>query len=76
MPYKSIKEKDIHKTAFRTRYGHYEYQVMLFGMTNVLATFTDYMNRIFGPFLDHFVVFLIDDILIYFKTLKEHEKPL
>ena len=71
-----MKSEDIPKTAFRTRYGHYEYLVMPFGVTNAPGVFMDYMNRVFHPYLDNFVVVFIDDILVYSKTREEHEEHL
>ena len=71
-----VKEEDISKTAFRTRYGHYEFTVMSFRLTNALAVFMDYMNRIFRLYLDKFIVVFIYDILIYSRTKEEHEEHL
>jgi hypothetical protein len=62
------------KTAFRTRYGYFEYNVMLFGLINAPVIFQHLMNDIFREFLDNFVVCYLDDILIFSKNEKDHEK--
>ena len=69
-------ENDILKTAFNTRYGHYEWVVMPFSLTNAPAVFMDLMQRIFHPYLDQFVVIFLDGILIYSKSEDEHERHL
>nr|GEX60794.1 RNA-directed DNA polymerase homolog [Tanacetum cinerariifolium] len=71
-----VKEQDIPKTIFFTRYGHYKFLVIPFGLTNALVVFMDLMNRIFHEYLDKFVIVFIDDILVYSKTKEEHEEHL
>lgn len=66
----------MHKMAFRTRYGHYEFLVMTFGLKNTLAIFMNLMNRVFQPYLDRFVVVFIEDILVYSRTDVEHDEHL
>ena len=71
-----IKGEDVPKTVFHTRYGHYEFVVLSFRLTNAPAEFMDLMNRLFKPYLDSFMIVFIDDILIYSKNEAEHEEHL
>ena len=71
-----IKDADVNKTVFRTRYGHYEFLVMPFGFTNAPTAFMGLMNCVFRSFLDRFIVVFIDDILMYSKDREDHDTHL
>ena len=68
-----MKNEDVPKTAFRTRYGHYEFLVMPLALSNAPVAFIDLMNRVFKQYLDKFLVVFIDNILVYSRSRKEHE---
>ncbi|GJZ71326.1 putative reverse transcriptase domain-containing protein [Tanacetum coccineum] len=67
-----VRDEDVPKIAFRTRYRHYEFQVMLFGLTNTPVVFMDLMNRVCKPYLDKFMIEFIDDILVYSRNKEEY----
>lgn len=71
-----VKSEDILKTAFMTHYGHYEYLVMSFDVSNALGVFMKYMNKIFHPYLNQFILVFMDDILVYSKSDEEHARHL
>jgi hypothetical protein len=71
-----INDEEISKTSFRTRFGHYEFTVVPFGLTNALVVFMCLMNGVFRDYLDKFVIVFLDDILVYSKTEEEHEQHL
>ena len=71
-----IQDADVHKTRFRTQYGHYEFLVMSVGLKNAPTTFMDLMNRFFRSFLDRFVMVFIDEILVYSKDREDHDTHL
>ena len=71
-----VQKNNVSKTAFRTRYGHYELLVMPFGLTNAPAAFMDLINRVFSPYLDKFVIVFIDDIVVYSDNPEEHAEHL
>ena len=71
-----IKEEEIYKIDFRSRYGHYEFVVVPFGLTNASATFMCLMKSVLHPYLDKFVIVFIDNILVYYKNEEEHVEQL
>nr|XP_016494342.1 PREDICTED: uncharacterized protein LOC107813580 [Nicotiana tabacum] len=71
-----IRDSNVLKTAFRTRYGHYKFFVMSFGLTNAPVAFMDLMNKVFRPSMDFFIMVSIDDIFIYSRSQGEHEQHL
>jgi hypothetical protein len=71
-----IKEDDVPKTTFKTRFGHYDFIVLPFGLTNASGVFMSLMNGVFRKYLDKFIQVFIDDILIYSQTMEEHEERL
>jgi hypothetical protein len=71
-----IKEDEVPKTSFKMRFGHYRFTFLPFGLTNTLGVFMSLMNRLFREYLEKFVLVFIDDILIYYRTMEEHDEHL
>ena len=71
-----VRDEDVPKKAFQTSYGHYEFPVMSFGLTNTPTSFLDLMKRVFRNYLDSFVIVFVDDIFVYFKSNDEDIVPL
>jgi hypothetical protein len=71
-----INDEDIRKTSFRTRYGHYEFTVVSFGLSNMPPVFILLMNGVFKDYLDKFIIVFLDNVLVYSKIEEEHEKHL
>ncbi|PKI50001.1 hypothetical protein CRG98_029622 [Punica granatum] len=69
-----IREEDVPRITFRTRYGHYEFLVMPLELTNAPTTFTDLMNCLLRPYFDQFVIVFIDDVFVYYKIEEEHKE--
>ena len=71
-----MRDEDVPKTGFRSRYGHYDFLVMPFGLTNAPATFMNLMNQVFEDYMDKFIIDFIDDILVYFRNKEDYTEHL